>query len=160
VNDSALPILPTTVIGSYSFPDWLGQVRKLGKEKSLNTDQLQEAHDNAVKSAIKDQELAGVDVITDGELRRETMVNFFSARIHGFDMTGKMKPIGNLDPSIQMRDPVVKEKVRRKESQTERWPGDGSAFPLSERACGTPNQGLRDGAANAGQAGNKRVLSL
>jgi 5-methyltetrahydropteroyltriglutamate--homocysteine methyltransferase len=42
------------------------------------------------------------------------MVNFFSMRIGGFDMAGKLKPIGNLDPSIQMLDPVVREKVSRK----------------------------------------------
>jgi 5-methyltetrahydropteroyltriglutamate--homocysteine methyltransferase len=113
---STLPILPTTTIGSYSFPAWLDQVRKLGKEKLLTPEQVEEAHDNAVKSAIKDHEMAGVDIITDGELRRETMVNFFSARIHGFDMSGRMKAIGNLDPSIQMPDPIVREKVRRKGS--------------------------------------------
>ena len=110
-----LPLLPTTVIGSYSFPAWLDFVRKAGKRGDLTGAQVAEAHDNAVKSAIQDQELAGVDVITDGELRRETMVNFFSMRIHGFDMAGKMKPIGDLDPSIQMPDPVVREKVRRKD---------------------------------------------
>lgn len=109
-----LPILPTTVIGSYSFPKWLDSARDLGAKGVLTSAQLDEAHDNAVKSAIKDQEMAGIDVITDGELRRETMVNFFSARIHGFDMTGKMKAIGNLDPSIQMKDPVIREKVRHK----------------------------------------------
>ena len=110
------PILPTTVIGSYSFPFWLDRARELGKQGVLTPAQVEEAHDNAVKSAIKDQEMAGVDIITDGELRRETMVNFFSARIHGFDMSGKMKPIGNLDPNIQMLDPVVREKVRHKGS--------------------------------------------
>jgi len=110
-----LPLLPTTVIGSYSFPAWLDHVRELGRRNTLTPEQVAEAHDNAVKSVIKDHELAGVDIITDGELRRETMVNFFSMRIHGFDMTGKLKPIGNLDPSIQMQDPVVREKVRRKE---------------------------------------------
>ena len=110
------PILPTTVIGSYSFPFWLDRARELGKQGVLTPAQVEEAHDNAVKSAIKDQEMAGVDIITDGELRRETMVNFFSARIHGFDMSGKMKPIGNLDPNIQMLDPVVREKVHHKGS--------------------------------------------
>ncbi len=107
-----LPLLPTTVIGSYSFPAWLDRVRELGRRNELTPQQVEEAHDNAVKSTIKDQEVAGVDIITDGELRRETMVYFFSARIHGFDMTGKMHPIGNLDPSIQMPDPVVRDKVR------------------------------------------------
>jgi 5-methyltetrahydropteroyltriglutamate--homocysteine methyltransferase len=110
-----LPLLPTTVIGSYTYPKWLDQVRELGKRHTLTPAEVEEAHDNAVKSAITDQELAGVDLITDGELRRETMVYFFSMRIHGFDMAGKMKSIGNLDPSIQMPDPVVRDKVRRKE---------------------------------------------
>jgi 5-methyltetrahydropteroyltriglutamate--homocysteine methyltransferase len=111
-----LTLLPTTVIGSYSFPSWLDHARALAKQGVLSPSQLEEAHDNAVRSAITDQEVAGVDIITDGEIRRETMVNFFSARIHGFDMSGKMKPIGNLDPSIQMPDPVVREKVRHKGS--------------------------------------------
>lgn len=111
-----LPLLPTTVIGSYSFPAWLEKAREMGKKGVLSPEQVEEAHDNAVKSAIKDQEMAGVDIITDGELRRETMVNFFSMRIHGFDMSGKMKPIGNLDPNIQMLDPVVREKVQHKGS--------------------------------------------
>jgi 5-methyltetrahydropteroyltriglutamate--homocysteine methyltransferase len=109
-------LLPTTVIGSYSFPAWLDQARALAKQGALSAAQLEEAHDSAVRSAITDQEVAGVDIITDGELRRETMVNFFSARIHGFDMSGKMKAIGNLDPSIQMPDPVVREKVSHKGS--------------------------------------------
>ncbi len=109
------PLLPTTVIGSYSFPSWLDRVRTLGREGVLSPAEVQGAHDAAVCSAILDQEVAGVDIITDGELRRETMVNFFSMRIHGFDMAGKMKAIGNLDPSIQMLDPVVREKVRRKD---------------------------------------------
>ncbi|HEX9658462.1 MAG TPA: methionine synthase [Bacteroidota bacterium] len=111
-----LPLLPTTVIGSYSFPAWLDKAREMGNQGILSPAQVEEAHDNAVKSAIKDQEMAGVDIITDGELRRETMVNFFSMRIHGFDMSGKLKPIGNLDPNIKMLDPIVREKVRHKGS--------------------------------------------
>jgi 5-methyltetrahydropteroyltriglutamate--homocysteine methyltransferase len=107
------PLLPTTVIGSYSFPSWLGKVRELGPAGTLTPAQVAEAHDAAVRAVIHDQELAGVDIITDGEVRRETMVNFFSMRIHGFDMSGKLKAIGNLDPSIQMLDPIVREKVRR-----------------------------------------------
>jgi 5-methyltetrahydropteroyltriglutamate--homocysteine methyltransferase len=78
---------------------------------------VEEAHDNAVKSVIKDQELAGVDIITDGEIRRETMVYFFSKRIYGFDFDHtRMHAIGNLDPSIQMPDPVINKKVKWQES--------------------------------------------
>lgn len=112
-----LPLLPTSVIGSYSFPRWLDLVRELGAKGTLSPAEVEEAHDNAVKSAIKDQEMAGVDVITDGEIRRETMVYFFSKRIHGFDFEhAKMHQIGNLDPSIQMPDPVIVEKVGWKQS--------------------------------------------
>lgn len=109
--------MPTSVIGSYSFPRWLDHIREQGAKGSLTPAQVEEAHDNAVKSVIKDQELAGVDIITDGEIRRETMVYFFSKRIYGFDFDHtRMHAIGNLDPSIQMPDPVINKKVKWQES--------------------------------------------
>jgi len=114
---ATLPLLPTSVIGSYTFPKWLDLVREQAAKGVLTPAQVEEAHNNAVKSVIKDQELAGVDIITDGEIRRETMVYFFSKRIHGFDFNNaKMHAIGNLDPSIQMPDPVINEKVKWQES--------------------------------------------
>jgi 5-methyltetrahydropteroyltriglutamate--homocysteine methyltransferase len=117
LTSTKLPLLPTSVIGSYSFPRWLDHVRELGIKGALTPEQVQEAHDNAVKSVIKDHEMAGVDVITDGEIRRETMVYFFSKRIHGFDFAhAKMHAIGNLDPSIQMADPVISDKVKWSQS--------------------------------------------
>lgn len=106
-------LLPTTVIGSYSLPRWLEQARELHKAGKLTDAELEEAHDNAVRSCLKDQEMAGVDVVTDGELRRETMIYFFNRHIRGFRLYGPMKPIGTLDPSIQMPDPVVEAKVER-----------------------------------------------
>lgn len=110
----ALPdILPTTVIGSYTLPRWLETARELHAEGRLAQADLDEAHDNAVKSCLKDQELAGVDVVTDGELRRETMIYFFNRHIRGFRLHGPLRPIGTLDPSIQMPDPVVEAKVAR-----------------------------------------------
>ena len=108
-----LPVLPTTFVGSYSLPRWLEVARNLLSKGELSQSDLDEAHDNAVKSCIKDLELCGLDVVTDGELRRETMVYFFSKRIGGFENNGKMKPIGNLDPSIQMPDPVITGKIHR-----------------------------------------------
>ncbi len=111
-----LPLLPVTLVGSYSLPHWLEVAREAARENRLTEKEITEAHDNAVKSCIKDQEIAGLDVITDGELRRETMVYFFSKRIHGFDNSGRMKSIGNLDPTIQMADPVIVDKVRRARS--------------------------------------------
>lgn len=108
-----LPLLPTTVIGSYSLPRWLEHVRESHKTGKLSDTDLEEAHDNAVKSCLKDQELAGVDIVTDGELRRETMVYFFNRHIKGFRLYGPLRPIGTRDPSIQMPDPVVEAKVAR-----------------------------------------------
>jgi 5-methyltetrahydropteroyltriglutamate--homocysteine methyltransferase len=111
-----LPLLPTSVIGSYSFPRWLDRIREQGAKGALSTSDVNEAYDNVVKSVIKDQELAGVDIITDGEIRRETMVYFFSKRIHGFDFDhARMHALGNLDPFIQMPDPVINDKVEWKE---------------------------------------------
>ncbi len=116
-NQPSFPPIPTTVVGSYSFPKWLDVVREEHKKGHLNPEGLSEAHDNAVKSCIKDHEMAGVDIITDGELRRETMVYFFSKRIDGFDMEHpRMKVIGDLDPTIQMPDPVITGPIRRKGS--------------------------------------------
>jgi 5-methyltetrahydropteroyltriglutamate--homocysteine methyltransferase len=109
--------LATTVIGSYPFPKWLGIVRDAHSKGQLSDAELEEAHDNAIRSCIKDQESAGLDIITDGELRRETIVYFFSKRIQGFDFEhARLKSIGNLDPSIQMPDPIITDRVRWKES--------------------------------------------
>jgi 5-methyltetrahydropteroyltriglutamate--homocysteine methyltransferase len=108
-------LLPTTVIGSYSLPKWLEAVRELQTQGRLSEAELEEAHDNAVKSCLKDQERAGVDIVTDGELRRETMIYFFNRFIRGFRLYGPLRAIGTLDPSIRMPDPVVETKVARGE---------------------------------------------
>lgn len=100
-------LIPTTVIGSYSLPAWLENARAAGEAGTLTPEQVAEAHDNAVKSCVKDQELAGIDVPTDGELRRETMVYFWSKRIAGFNFDGVMRAIGLKDANIKMPDPVV-----------------------------------------------------
>ncbi len=154
------PLLPTTVIGSYSFPSWLGKVRDLAATGAFTQAELDEAHDNAVKSVIKDHEAAGVDIITDGEIRRETMVNFFSARIHGFDMTGKMKAIGNLDPTIQMLDPVVREQVRHKGSlgMDEHFKFLQAHTDLHTKVCVTGPQMLAKRATNEFYKSDKELI--
>lgn len=156
----SLPPLPTTVIGSYSFPAWLDAVRTMGNKGGLTTAQVAEAQDNAVKSSILDQERAGVDVITDGELRRETMVNFFSMRIHGFDMTGRMKPIGNLDPTIQMLDPIVLDKVRSKGSlgMDEHFRFLKAHASAQTKVCVTGPQMLAKRATNEYYASDKELV--
>lgn len=79
----ALPILPTTVVGSYSVPGWLERLKTEYCARRISRRDLDEIHDTAVKAAIKDQELAGVDIISDGELRRDNMIDYFAERLPG-----------------------------------------------------------------------------
>jgi 5-methyltetrahydropteroyltriglutamate--homocysteine methyltransferase len=79
----ALPILPTTVVGSYSMPGWLERLKTEYYARRISRRDLDEIHDTAVKAAIKDQEMAGVDIITDGELRRDNMIDYFAERLPG-----------------------------------------------------------------------------
>src|SRR3974377_2328157 len=75
-----LPILPTTMVGSYSMPGWLERLKTDYFARRISRHDLDEIHDAAVRSAIKDQEMAGLDIVTDGELRRETMIDYFIER--------------------------------------------------------------------------------
>jgi 5-methyltetrahydropteroyltriglutamate--homocysteine methyltransferase len=79
----SLPILPTTVVGSYSMPGWLERLKTEYFARRISRQELDEIHDAAVKAAIKDQEVCGVDVITDGELRRDNMIDYFAERLPG-----------------------------------------------------------------------------
>jgi 5-methyltetrahydropteroyltriglutamate--homocysteine methyltransferase len=78
-----LPILPTTVVGSYSMPGWLERLKTEFFARRISRHELDEIHDAATKAAIKDQEVAGLDIITDGELRRDNMVDYFAERLPG-----------------------------------------------------------------------------
>jgi 5-methyltetrahydropteroyltriglutamate--homocysteine methyltransferase len=76
-------ILPTAVVGSYSMPGWLERAKNDFIARRITATDLDEMHDVAVKAAIKDQETAGVDVISDGELRRDNMIDYFALRLPG-----------------------------------------------------------------------------
>ncbi len=78
------PILPTSVIGSYAWPAWLHTALDAARRGEYGPDDLRETQDDAVDMAVRDQEDAGVDIITDGEMRR---VGFFTAEFYGH-MTG------------------------------------------------------------------------
>ena len=76
-------LLPTTVIGSHAYPGWmwtaLDEIEKGGYGR---TDE-RELYDDAVNMAMLDQEKAGVDIISDGEMRRWYFVQSFYKRIRG-----------------------------------------------------------------------------
>ena len=89
-------LLPTTVIGSYPQPDWLvdrdrlrGSLPPRVRARDLwrvPEPFLAEAQDDATALAIADQERAGVDILTDGEIRRESYSNRFATALDGLDI--------------------------------------------------------------------------
>jgi 5-methyltetrahydropteroyltriglutamate--homocysteine methyltransferase len=85
-------LLPTAVVGSYSVPEWLERVKTDYFQRRVSAETLDEIHDVAIKAAVKDQELAGIDVLTDGELRRDNMVDHFAVRLAGVEIDRRQKP--------------------------------------------------------------------
>jgi 5-methyltetrahydropteroyltriglutamate--homocysteine methyltransferase len=91
-----LPLLPTSLVGSYAQPGWLIDRSKLAKSFPprvrasqlwrVAPEWLEEAQDDATRLAILDQELAGLDIITDGEVRRESYSNRFATALEGVDL--------------------------------------------------------------------------
>ena len=91
----ALPILPTTVVGSYPQPEWLVNREMLSKivprtrvKELWRIDErfLEEAQDDATVLAIREMEQAGIDIVTDGEIRRESYSNRFATALEGMDV--------------------------------------------------------------------------
>lgn len=79
-------MLTTAVVGSYSMPAWLERAKNDYLVRRVTRHDLDEMHDAAVKAAIKDQETAGVDVISDGELRRDNMIDYFAEKLPGVEI--------------------------------------------------------------------------
>jgi 5-methyltetrahydropteroyltriglutamate--homocysteine methyltransferase len=76
-------LLTTTVTGSYSMPEWLKRAKNDYLQRRVSRHDLDEMYDAVRKGAIKDQEVAGVDVISDGELQRDNMIDYFAERLPG-----------------------------------------------------------------------------
>jgi 5-methyltetrahydropteroyltriglutamate--homocysteine methyltransferase len=89
-------LLRTSLVGSYPQPDWLINREKLGKQRPprvragdlwrIDDAWLEQAQDDATLLAIRDQELAGIDILTDGEMRRESYSNRFATALDGLDL--------------------------------------------------------------------------
>jgi 5-methyltetrahydropteroyltriglutamate--homocysteine methyltransferase len=87
-------LLPTTVVGSYPQPDWLLDRALLSKSVprvrmqsmwQIPEAHLEEAQDDATIVAIREMERAGIDIVTDGEIRRESYSNRFATALDGID---------------------------------------------------------------------------
>jgi len=90
-----LPILPTSIIGSYPKPWWLTKYYDLYKKRKISENEFQEAVRDASTAIVREHETAGVDVPWDGEMGREEMVEYFAAKIRGFIFRGSVRVWGN-----------------------------------------------------------------
>jgi 5-methyltetrahydropteroyltriglutamate--homocysteine methyltransferase len=117
-------LLPTSLVGSYPQPDWLIDRVKLSKQVPrvraddlwlVEPDKLEAAQDDATILAIRDQERAGLDIITDGEQRRESYSNRFATALDGIDIakpgtvinrSGRPIPVPRVVGPIQRTRPV------------------------------------------------------
>jgi 5-methyltetrahydropteroyltriglutamate--homocysteine methyltransferase len=88
-------LFPTTLVGSYPQPDWLIDRKRLAEIVPprararelwrMEGPLLEQAQDDATILAVRDQERAGIDVVTDGEMRRESYSNRFATALDGMD---------------------------------------------------------------------------
>ncbi len=118
-------LFPTTLVGSYCQPDWLIDREKLKGQFPPRTRAkelwripepfLKEAQDDATRIAIRDQEEAGLDIVTDGEIRRESYSNRFATALDGLDLdnygtvitrSGSPVPVPRIVGPIARRRPV------------------------------------------------------
>ena len=120
-----MTLLPTTLVGSYPQPDWLidrdllasntpprVRMRELWRVAGPH---LEQAQDDASILAIRDQERAGIDIVTDGEMRRESYFNRFATALEGIDLdnpgtilsrTGKPAIVPRVVGRIRRKRPV------------------------------------------------------
>jgi 5-methyltetrahydropteroyltriglutamate--homocysteine methyltransferase len=105
----SLPILPTAIVGSYAMPPWLERLKGDYFARRISGRDLDDIYDTSVKAAIKDQEIAGIDIITDGEVRRDNMVDYFVERFPGIqiDRSSKKFYYDFYDSSIRSKLPMA-----------------------------------------------------
>jgi 5-methyltetrahydropteroyltriglutamate--homocysteine methyltransferase len=131
-------ILPTTVVGSYPQPGWLIDRASLGSKVprvrapeiwKVDALHLQQAQDDATLLAIGDMERAGIDIISDGEMRRESYSNRFATALEGVDIenpgstinrSGARSVVPRITGPIRRRQPVEVRDVEFLRANTDR----------------------------------------
>ena len=132
-------LFPTTLVGSYPQPEWLidrarlaGRVPPRVRARELwrvPEPWLAEAQDDATRLAIRAQEEAGLDVVTDGEIRRESYSNRFATALEGVDIdnpgtaldrSGHPNPVPRIVGPVRRRHPVEVDDVRFLRAHTRR----------------------------------------
>jgi len=131
--------ITTTVVGSYPQPDWLVDKARYRANVvprvrmpdlwRVAPDLLEEAQDDAVRLAVRDMERAGIDIVSDGEQRRESYFNQFATGLDGVDLDhpgtalsrlGKPTPVPRIVGPIARRRPVFLRDARFLRAATDR----------------------------------------
>ena len=131
-------LFPTSLVGSYPQPDWLIDRDKLSKQVPrvraddlwlVARDKLEAAQDDATILAIRDQERAGLDIVTDGEQRRESYSNRFATALDGIDTdkpgttinrSGRPIPVPRVVGPIRRKHPVELRDLKVLRANTDR----------------------------------------
>src|ERR671931_2836686 len=131
--------IPTSLVGSYAQPLWLIDRDRLRERFPprvrarelwrVDPTYLEEAHDDATRLAIADQERAGLDIVTDGEMRRESYSNRFATALEGVDIdnpgtaldrSGHPNPVPRVTGKVRRRHPIEVRDVQFLRANTER----------------------------------------
>ena len=160
-------LIPTTVVGSYPQPNWLIDVEALKKRSPprvrarelwrVEPELLRAAWDDATRLAIRDMERAGIDIICDGEIRRESYSNVFVNSLEGIDLEnpgtaisrrGEPDQVPRVIGPIKRRSPVFLRdmKLLRSESDHQIKISIPGPFTMSQQA---QDDYYRDGEALA-----------
>ncbi len=134
-----MTLLPTSLVGSYPQPDWLIDRKKLAGRFPprvrvnelwrVEPEWLEQAQDDATLLAIRDQENAGLDILTDGEMRRESYSNRFATALDGVDLdnhgtaldrSGHPNPVPRVIGKISRRHSVQVRDVKFLRANTNR----------------------------------------
>jgi 5-methyltetrahydropteroyltriglutamate--homocysteine methyltransferase len=116
-------MLPTCLVGSYPQPEWLIDRARLSKQVPrvrardlwlIAPDKLEAAQDDATLLAIRDQERAGIDIVSDGEQRRESYSNHFATALEGVDVDSPGTAMSRMGRPIQV--PRIAGPIRRRQA--------------------------------------------
>lgn len=174
-------LLPTSLVGSYPQPDWLIDRQKLAGRFPprvratelwrVQADYLDQAQDDATLLAIRDQERAGLDIITDGEMRRESYSNRFATALEGVDLdnpgvaldrSGHPNPVPRVTGRIRRRHAVQTRDLAFLRANTDRMikvtvPGP---FTMSQQAQNDFYPNEADMALDYAEAVHAEILDL
>jgi 5-methyltetrahydropteroyltriglutamate--homocysteine methyltransferase len=178
---SQTKLLPTSLVGSYAQPEWLIDRARLAgrfppRVRALELwrvapEYLDEAQDDATILAIRDQERAGLDIITDGEMRRESYSNRFATALDGVDIdnpgtaldrSGHPNPVPRVVGKIRRKHPVEVGDVEFLRANTDRRikmtvPGP---FTMSQQAQSDFYDSLEEMALDYAAAVNEEIKDL